>query len=273
MNDQQSSGLSAKVRAALQGNRDLLRNAGSLAATTGLTSILGFVFWWVAAREFSKSEIGYGAAATNTIALLGTVGMFGLGTMMIGELPKRRERGGLFSASLITSAVGSLILGFAFPLIAEAFHARVPEMDGTPRRLVIFALGGMLTGATLVFDAGTSGMMRGGVQLWRNLAMSILKLAFLPLTAFMLHDEFGFGITISFVAGTGVSMIPAMVMLLRGGSKIWHRPDWPELRRLFRVALNHNWLNLAIVTPGRIIPVIVTLVVSPAANEIGRAHV
>ena len=269
MNDQQSSGLSAKVRAALQGNRDLLRNAGSLAATTGLTSVLRLRLL-VGRRQgrFSKSEIGYGAAATNAIALLGTVGMFGLGTMMIGELPKRRERGGLFSASLITSAVGSLVLGFVFPLIAEAFHARVPEIDGTPLRLVIFALGVTLTGATLVFDEGTIGMMRGGVQLWRNLAMSMLKLAVLPVTAILLHDEFGFGITLSFVAGTGVSMIPAVVMLLRGGSKIWHRPDWPELRRLFRVALNHNWLNLAIVTPARVIPVIVTLVVSPSANGV-----
>ena len=50
MNDQQSPGLSSRIRHALQGNHDLLRNAGSLAATTGLTSILGFVFWFVAAR-------------------------------------------------------------------------------------------------------------------------------------------------------------------------------------------------------------------------------
>jgi len=265
MNDQQSSGLSAKIRGALHGNRDLLRNAGSLAATTGLTSVLGFVFWWVAAREYTQAEIGYGAAATNAIALLGTVGMFGLGTMLIGELPRRRERGGLFAASLITSAVGSLILGIAFPLVAEAVHARVPEMDGTPLRLVIFAVGVMLTGATLVFDEGTIGLMRGGVQLWRNLAMSVLKLSALPVTAILLHDEFGVGITLSFVVGTAVSMIPAVFQLIRGGSRIWHRPDWSELRRLFRVALNHNWLNLAIVTPGRVIPVIVTLVVSASA--------
>ena len=115
--------------------------------------------------------------------------------------------------------MGSLILGLVFVVIAKAIHARVPEMDGSPFRLVIFVLGVILTGATLVFDEGTIGMMRGGVQLWRNLAMSILKLAFLPLTAILLHDEFGFGITISFVAGTGVSMIPAIVMLLRGGSR------------------------------------------------------
>jgi O-antigen/teichoic acid export membrane protein len=272
MNDQQSSGLSSKVRGALQGQGDLLRNAGSLAATTGLTSILGFVFWWVAARQYTKAEIGYGSAATNAIMLLGTVGMFGFGTMMIGELPRRAKRGiprgGLFSACLITSAVGSLILGFAFPIIAELCHAKVPEMGGSPTRLVIFAAGVMLTGVSLVFDEGMIGLMRGGLQLSRNLVMSVLKLIALPVTAIMAHDEFGAGITLSFVIGTGVSLIPAAFMLVRSGTRIWHRPDWPELRRLFGVALNHNWLNLAIVTPSRTIPVIVTLVVSPQANGV-----
>jgi O-antigen/teichoic acid export membrane protein len=252
----------------LQGNRDLLRNAGSLAATSGLTSILGFVFWFVAARSFTKSEIGYGAAATNMIQLLGTVGMFGLGTMLIGELPRRRVRGGLFMASIITSAAGSLVLGLFFPFVAKAVHANVPEMDGTLLRVLLFAVGVTLTGATMVFDEGTIGLMRGGVQLWRNLAMSGFKLLALPVTAIVMHDEFGTGIMLSFVIGTALSMIPAVIMLVRGGSKVWHRPDWPELRRLFSVALNHNWLNLVLVTPARIIPVIVTLVVSPTASGV-----
>ncbi len=39
--------------------------------------------------------------------LFGTIGMFGLGTMLIGELPKRKtDRGGLFAASLSASGVG-----------------------------------------------------------------------------------------------------------------------------------------------------------------------
>jgi len=270
MNAQQSSGLSSKVRDALRGNRDLLRNAGSLAATTGLTSVLGFVFWWVAAREYTKAEIGYGSAATNAMQLLGTVGMFGLGTMLIGELPRRDERsgGGLFTASLITSAVGSLILGFAFPVVAGLLHAKIPEMDGTLALLLIFAFGVTTTGATLVFDEGTIGLMRGGVQLWRNTFMSVIKFLFLPLAAVLFHDQLGMGITLAFVVGTSLSAIPAVITLARSGSRVFQRPDWPELRRLFKVALNHNWLNLAIVTPGRLIPVIVTLVVSPSANGV-----
>ena len=42
---------------------DLLANAGSLAATTGVTSLLGFGYWTVAARTFTQQAIGYGSAA------------------------------------------------------------------------------------------------------------------------------------------------------------------------------------------------------------------
>ena len=50
--------------------------------------------------------------------------------------------------------------------------------------MLIFVPGAALTGATLVFDEGTIGMLRGGVQLWRNMAMSAIKLAVLPVVAY-----------------------------------------------------------------------------------------
>jgi O-antigen/teichoic acid export membrane protein len=266
MRAQQSSGPRAKVLGVWQRNHDLLRNAGSLAATTGLTSVFGFVYWIVAAREFSQEAVGYGSAAISAMTLLGTVGMFGLGTMLIGELPRRRSRGGLMAAAIIASGLGSLVLGFAFPLLAGAFGGHFPELSGTPARLAIFTVGVALTGASLVFDEGTIGLMRGGVQLSRNLAMSLFKLIALPVTAVVLYDGFGVGIELAWVIGTALSLVPAAVLLVRAGSRVLHRPDWGLLRRLGRVAMAHNWLNLAITTPPKLIPVLVTVVVSPSAN-------
>ncbi len=127
--------------------------------------------------------------------------------------------------------------------------------------MLLFVVGTALTGATLVFDEGTIGLLRGGVQLWRNMAMSAIKLAALPVTAVLLHDTYGVGISLAFVIATVGSMIPASIMLVRGGSRIFHRPDWQSLRRLLPVAINHNWLNLAMATPSRIIPIVVTVVV------------
>jgi O-antigen/teichoic acid export membrane protein len=268
MNAQQSSGLMARLREMWRGNSDLLRNAGSLAATTGLTSVFGFVFWIVAAKEFKPEAVGDGAAATNVMQLFGTIGMFGLGTMMIGELPRRRQRGGLFSASLITSAVGSLILALLFVAVIAftPYRNQFPEITASLPRIVVFTVGVTLTGSTLVFDEGTIGLMHGEVQLWRNLAMSGLKLAILPCTTIFLHDDFGVGITFAFVAATALSLLPSVYMLARGGSRILHRPDWSLLRSLFKVALSHNWLNLAIATPPRLMPIVVLLAVGAKAN-------
>ena len=271
MNDQQSSGLSAKVRDLWQRNKDLLRNAGSLAATTGLTSLFGFVFWIVADHEFSKSEAGYAIAATNAMQLFGTIGMFGLGTMLIGELPKRqRERGGLFASSVATAGIGSAILGLIFAIVVGLYFSdkkHLPGIGGTPGQMLIFVVGVTLTGATLVFDEGTIGLLRGGVQLWRNMALSAIKLAVLPVLALFLHDAYGVGISLSFVIATAGSVIPAAIMLMRGGSSIFHRPDWGGLRTLLPVAISHNWLNLAMATPSRIIPIVVPLAVGAAENS------
>jgi len=266
MTAQTRSGPVATLLGIWDRNQDLLRNGGSLAATTGLTSVFGFVYWIVAAREFNQQAVGYGSAAISVMSLLGIIGMFGLGTMLIGELPRCKDRGGIMSATLAASALGSLVLGLGFPLIAEAFGAHFPEISGTPGRLALFAVGVALTAVTLVFDESTIGLLRGGVQLSRNLAMSVIKLAFLPVAAVVLHDAFGVGLLLSWVMGTALSLVPAAIMLRHDGSRILHRPDWAVLRGLGKTAMAHNWLNLAIQTPPKIIPVIVTVVVSPSAN-------
>ena len=270
MNAQQSYGLSSKVRDMWGRNQDLLRNAGSLAATTGMTSLFGFVFTIVAARMFTPDEVGWGNATINAMQLFGTIGMFGLGTMLIGELPKRQgDRGGLFAASLSTSGIGSVILGLIFAVVVGMYFTKsLPGVGGDLGEVLLFVVGTGLTGATMVFDEGTIGMLRGGVQLWRNMALSAIKLIALPVTAVLLHTKFGVGLSLSYVIGVAGSLIPAGIMLVRGGSRLYHRPDWQAMRRLLPVAINHNWLNLAMATPGRIIPIVVTVVVGGRAGGV-----
>jgi O-antigen/teichoic acid export membrane protein len=256
----------ASVRSLLRGNQDLLRNASSLAATTGLTSLFGFAFWIYAARVFSSNAVGYGSAAVSTMMLLGTIGLFGLDTMLIGELPRGKNRGGLTMAACIAAGIGSFALGLGWALISLAFGARFAELNGTVGRMLIFSLGVAITGATIVFDQATIGLMRGGLQLSRNTAMSIAKMAVLPAAALVLHDAFGVGIMLAWVIGTVASLVPVAIMIKRSGSGVLHRPDWVTLWRLRKVALAHNWLNLAITVPTKLIPVLVAVVVSPSSN-------
>jgi len=254
------------LRSVLGRNQDLLRNAGSLIATSGVTSVLGSAYWVYAAREFAQQAVGYGTAAIAVMTLLGTVGMFGLGTMLIGELPQREAKGGLLTAVLIASFAGSLVLGVGFSLISLAFGHTFVEIGGTLARMLVFSIGVAVTAATFVFDEATIGLMRGGLQLSRNMTFSVAKMAALPVCALVVHDLFGLGIMLSWVLGTLVSIVPVAVTLKRGGASLLHKPDFRSLRQLGRLTLAHNWLNLAITTPTKLIPVIVVAVVSPSAN-------
>jgi O-antigen/teichoic acid export membrane protein len=256
----------AAILTMLRGNQDLLRNAGSLAATTGVTSALGFGYWIYAARVFPQQAVGYGSAAISAMTLLGTIGMFGLGTMLIGELPRRESRGGLMMAAFIAAFIGSFILGAGFALVSIGFGSHFVEISGTLGRMAIFSFGVAITGVTLVFDDATIGLMRGGLQLTRNVAVSIAKMVALPACALILHDMFGVGIMLAWVLGTLVSVIPVIVIVKRSGGRILHRPDWKSFWRLGKVTLAHNWLNLAIATPVKLIPVLVVIVVSPSSN-------
>jgi O-antigen/teichoic acid export membrane protein len=230
-------------------HRDLLTNASTLAATTGVTSLLGFAYWAAAARLFSQQAVGYGAAAISAMTLLGTLGMLGMGTLLIGELPRRRARASLVSAALLTCGLGSLVLGAGFAALAPHFSQRFEHVSGTPGQAALFTVGVMLTAVSLVFDQASIGLMRGGLQLTRNVIFAAAKLLALPATAIILHDQFGIGVTESWVAGIALSMVLLTIRLRFAGIPVLPRPDWGVLRGLGRTALAHNWLNLAITVP------------------------
>jgi O-antigen/teichoic acid export membrane protein len=247
-------------------HRDLLGNVITLVATTGITAVLGFAYWALAARIFSQRSVGYGSAAVSAMTLIGTLGMLGMGTVLIGELPKRKQRAGLVSAALIACGLGSLILGLVFVAVAPHVSSHFSYVTSTLQQDAIFVIGVVLTAVSLVFDQATIGLLRGGLQLSRNLAFAAVKLAALPAAAMILHDEFGFGILVAWVGGTALSLVPVAVRLSLTGSAVLPRPDWAVLRGLGRTALAHNWLNIAITVPLTLIPVLVTIVVSASAN-------
>jgi O-antigen/teichoic acid export membrane protein len=250
----------------LRRHRDIVSNASSLVATTGVASALGFLYWALAARLFTPEAVGYGSAAVSALTLLGTIGMFGLGTVLIGELPRRHRRAGLVGAALLASGLGSMVLGLGFAVVAPFISERFDHISGTPDQAALFAVGVMLTAATLVFDQATIGLMRGGLQLSRNVAFAVAKLMALFAAAIVLHSQYGVGITASWVAGTAVSLAPTAIWLRLKGTRVLPRPDWGVLRGLGRTAVAHSWLNIAITVPWSLIPVMVTVIVSPSAN-------
>lgn len=68
-------------------NTPLFRNAYALIVNTGITAMLGFIYWVVAARLFSTRDVGLAAAAISAMTLLAGISLFNLEAVMVRFIP------------------------------------------------------------------------------------------------------------------------------------------------------------------------------------------
>jgi O-antigen/teichoic acid export membrane protein/transposase-like protein len=248
-------------------NLSLLLNTGSLVGTTAVTSILGFVYWWLAAQLFPQSAVGLASGVVSAMMFLGTIAVFGLGTVLISELARRPPNAGsmVFTALLVTGIAG-LVLGFLFALVAPRFSEELGPLAANIQHIGLFSLGVALTANSIIIDNTVIGFLWSQIQLLRNAVFAVTKLAALLAIGLLLNDGSGFGIYATWVFGSIISFISLAIYFGSRNSPLIYRPQLGVIGKLRGVALMHHVLNLALQLPGYLLPLIVTVFISAEAN-------
>ena len=149
----------------------------SLLATTVVTTVLGLAFWWAAAHLLPLSQVGYGSAAVSALTLVGTFGMAGMNTVLIGHLARSPQHAnGLLTAAMYASGLISALLASGFWLVTAVMLPGAAPYLHSGTDAVTFIAGSALTGATLILDQALLGTIGGSLQLWRNTAFAVAKL-------------------------------------------------------------------------------------------------
>jgi O-antigen/teichoic acid export membrane protein len=252
----------------LNTNRIVLANAGSVMSSQVLTSGVGFVYWWLAARQFPPAAVGLASAAISAMMLLGTASVLGLGTLLIGELPRQPGRiGALLTGALCTVGVAGGGAGLLFAMLAPRLSPDLAPLAAGIGVMILFALGVALTAVTLVLDQALVGLLRGELQLWRNIFFAVAKLVLLAAAGLWLAGRGGLLIYATWVTGSLTSLLFLAVLAWRYGiTLLGHRPAWGMLRGLGRSALGHHALNLTLQIPSLALPLVVTIELSATAN-------
>ena len=253
--------------AKLRGHVDLFLNAGSLMATTLITSLFGFAYWWVAARTAPAAAVGQASAAVSAMTLIGTIGMFGMGTMLISDLPSMRgPKWSLISTCLLVAGAAATAGGLIYVVLA---HAAIPGLRaalGGSFGTVLLVIGIALNAMTLVLDEALVGLLQGPLQLMRNAWFSVVKLVLLGLLAALPIALTGTDLLLAWVAGIVLSTAVLGSAMRRRGLLDSVRPRLALLRGRGRAAFDHNLLNLATYLPRAALPLIVTATLSAEAN-------
>ncbi|MBO3739753.1 lipopolysaccharide biosynthesis protein [Actinoplanes flavus] len=256
------------ILAALKGHVDLFLNAGSLMATTLITSVFGFAYWWVAAHVAPQAAVGQASAAVSAMTLIGTIGMFGMGTMLISELPTiARGKWDLISTCLLTAGSAATVGGLLYVLVATLWIPSLQEALGGTFGSFLLVLGIALNAMTLVLDEAMVGLLQGPLQLMRNAWFSLLKLVLLGVVAVIPGLALtGTVLLLTWVAGIVASTAILFRVLNRRGMIDSLRPRPSLMRGRGRATFDHNLLNLATYLPRAALPLIVTATLSAEAN-------
>lgn len=263
---QRLTGLGAQAHTAIRSNRELLSNASSMVGTAVVTSFLGAAFWLVAAHYFSQDSVGLASASISAMTLLGFMGTVGLGTLLMGELPRLEARHrSVINGALITTASLGTALGLLFVVVAPLASSNFAPLEASWAAALFFAAGVGLTAMTFVLDQALIGMLRGGIQLSRNIVFSVVKLAALVPVAVLISDAGAEWIYATWTVGIAVSLF-VLVRFYRERDDGSPRPDFALLKEMRLHAITHHGVNIALRTPELVLPIVVVTFLSASAN-------
>ena len=245
--------------------RQTAATTGGLITTTVLTTATGFVFWWLAARFFSRDAVGLAGAAVSAMILLSQVAELGLGTRLAGVLHLDERPHALAATALVVSGAFAIALAMAFSVLTPTIFPELRPISSQFISQTVFVVGVGLSTVGSILDQLMAARSQNFRRLIRNVAFAIGRLAFLPLAAAgLLNDDIA--IYTAWVAGLGVSFL---VVLIPGSARrgLAIRPlMWAQLAQMAGDSMSHHVINLSRSSSLWLLPLIVTVMLSKAAN-------
>ncbi len=158
----------------------LFRNGYSLVASTVATSILGVLFWGIAARHSPAAELGVDAALISAMTLIANVSHLNLTTALNRFVPALGEGAGrLIAGSYLVAGGLTAVTAGVFVLGVRAWAPSLAALADSPQFAVAFV------GSTVAWvlfqlqDSALTGLRRGTTVLVSNLAYATVKVGLL----------------------------------------------------------------------------------------------
>jgi O-antigen/teichoic acid export membrane protein len=239
---------------------------GGLVTASVLTSATGFVFWWIAARQYPPAAVGLAGAAVSAMLLLSQISVFGLGTALAGVLHREPRAASLAATAMMATGLVGLLLGLTFGVLAPLVSSELRPIIVTPLALAIFVAGVGVTALTAVLDQVLVSMSRQLLQLARNVIFGFGRLPILVLAAALIARD-GMAIYSAWFLGTVVSLGVIVALVHNGRLTGGVRPlVWSRLREMASDALAHHVVNLSRSASVWLLPLLVTVTLSREAN-------
>lgn len=201
----------AKIRAHLA--TPLFKSAYALLFNTGITSILGLVYWAVAAHKYPAAEVGEASSAISAMQLLSGIAQSNLNN----ALPRLLPDAGTGTRRLVLRSYGvavglSVLIGGGYAVLAAEFGWGGQFMARGPAYLIWFTAAVAVWSVFFLEDAIMTGLGRAVWVPVENGSFSIGKIVGLVVFAGVSQH---FGIFGSFTIPVAIAIVPVNWVIFR----------------------------------------------------------
>ncbi|OZM79938.1 hypothetical protein CFP66_23335 [Pseudonocardia sp. MH-G8] len=204
----------ARAAGTLRGWRSPQHRDGlALILSSAITSVLGLLFWLVAARLYDPVTVGLNSTLLATMTLLGTIAQLNLGNALLRFVPVAgRGTRRLVALCYLVAVAAATLAGGAFALGAPWWAPELITAFGPAEVLAFFTVATPLWTMFVMQDYLLPAIKRAAAVPVENLLFSVLKLLFLAGAAAL---GLWSGIAASWLAGTAVTVLAVTVWLVR----------------------------------------------------------
>ncbi|HET6391061.1 lipopolysaccharide biosynthesis protein [Hyphomicrobium sp.] len=257
---------SDRIGAGIVLHRLLLANTGFLTIATGVSALLGFVFWLWTARSLSPEQQGLASAGISTINMLAFLGELGLGTLLMGRLKMSENAGGLMTAALVCSFAGSLLTALVFVSCSDRLS---PQLRGlVQNHSPLFIAGVVASAIAVTVDGAAIGLLASWARMVREIIFSVLRIVFLLVLFKTASGVQPAAIIAVWIGALFVSLSCTFGCYAVRKRSDLRRPDLAKIERFSGDILGHHALNIGASGGSIALPFLVTEVLSPTANSV-----
>ena len=242
------------------------RTGRALFVAQVLSGGLGVLAWFVAARTHSAAAVGTALALVGALTWAGLVGNLGLGSLLVGLLPRARraERAPLAGTAAATATAVGALIGLAVAVVLRLVGGGLAGVAARPVVVLALVVGGAGWSAGVVLDHLAVAGARPGLTVVRAGTSGIARLLVLA-GALLLGWRTGTGLVVGWAAAIALgSAIEAA--LLWSHHHLAFRPriaaaTWAPLAR--RGIRTHYGVNVLGQTPPMALPVVLAVAGRP----------
>ncbi len=242
-------------------------NAVYLMTASAASSLLGFIFWVVAARFYSVEDIGLAAAVIAAAGLVTTFAHLGLGMGLIRFLPHSgTNSNSMINTTLTIGVLASVAASLIFIVGLGFWSPALLFLKQDPGYLVAFIILAIVYQVWYLIDHTYIAKRRAGFVTAQSLIFQLLKILLVILLAAFFQS---FGIIASWGISLGVASLIGMFLFLPR-VQLGYRPFFAVNREVVKVLMRFSSANyfsiLFWLAPGMILPIMVVNLLGAEPN-------